>query len=188
MKNSFIILLLLYFLIGCKNEEFTHRETVTKYYTARNASDFDALRVLLSDSLTTVSGDYVMPYDHDSFYEVFKWDSIFGTSYKLIELEEKDNKAIAMVTLNSDRLKFLKNGPMTCQYQISFESGKISKIEELECKDADWDIWRKQVDSLVVWVNRNHPELNGFIHDMTMNGAKDYLKAIKLYKADKNAL
>lgn len=77
---------------------------------------------------------------------------------------------------------------MTCQYKISFNSGKISKIEELECKDADWNIWQKKRDSLVSWTKKNHPELDGFINDMTMNGAINYLKAIELYETDKNAL
>jgi hypothetical protein len=68
---------------------------------------------------------------------------------------------------------------------ISFNSGKISKIEELECKDVDWGLWRKKVDSLIGWIKNNNPELNGFIHDMTMKGATNYVKAIELYEADK---
>ena len=129
-----------------------------------------------------------MPYDHDSFYEVFKWDSIFKPSYNIVELQEKNNQIIASVALNSVRNEFLKNKLMKCRYKISFSSGKISKIEELECKDADWNIWQKERDSLVNWTRKNHPELDGFINDMTMNGALNYLKAIELYETDKEAL
>lgn len=75
---------------------------------------------------------------------------------------------------------------MTCQYKISFNSEKISKIEELECENVDWDIWRKKVDSLVRWTRKNHPELDGFINDMTVNGALHYIKAIELYKKSQN--
>ena len=148
---------------------------------------YNELKTLINDSITIVAGDYVMPYTDDSFYEEFKWDSTFRPSYKIVELEEKNNQVIALVTLNSVRNEFLKNNTMTCQYQISFNSGKISKIEELECKDADWNIWKKERDSLVSWVKKNHPELDGFINDMTMNGAINYLKAIELYETDKNA-
>ena len=74
---------------------------------------------------------------------------------------------------------------MTCQYKISFISGKISEIESLECKGADWQIWQKEVNSLVSWIKINHPILDGFINDMTMNGAMNYLKAIELYELDK---
>jgi len=39
------------------------------------------------------------------------------------------------------------------------------------------------VKLLVVWVEENHPELDGFIHDMTMKGAQDYVNSIELYEA-----
>ncbi|MBD0851909.1 hypothetical protein [Maribacter arenosus] len=188
MKNTFFILFLLYFLTGCSDQKLTHQETVTKYYNARDAANYNELKTLINDSITIIAGDYVMPYSHDSFYEQFKWDSIFRPSYKIVELEEKNNQIIASVALNSVRNEFLKNNAMTCQYKISFNYGKISKIEELECKSADWNIWQKERDSLVSWIKKNHPELDGFINDMTMNGAMNYLKAIELYETDKNAL
>lgn len=80
MKNILPILFLLYFLSGCNNRELTHQETVIKYYNARHAANFNELRKLINDSITITEGDYVIPYDHNSFYEVFRWDSIFKTS------------------------------------------------------------------------------------------------------------
>lgn len=188
MKNTSLILLLLYFLMGCNDQKLTHQETVAKYYSARDAANYNELKALINDSITITSGDYVMPYTQDSFYEEFKWDSVFRTSYKIVELEEKNNQVITSLALKSTRLEFLKNNPMTCRYKISFNSGKISKIEELECKDADWIIWKKEVDSLVSWIKKNHDELDGFINDMTMNGAINYLKAIELYETDKKPM
>ncbi len=76
----------------------------------------------------------------------------------------------------------MKNNPLTCRYKFHFDSGKIAKIENLDGTDANWEIWQKEVDSLVSWVKFNHPEIDGFIHDLSMKGAIDYLNAIELYK------
>ncbi len=181
MKNIFPLLLLLYFIMGCNDQQLTHQETVAKYYNARDAANYTEIKTLIKDSITITAGDYVMPYNHDSFYEQFKWDSIFKPSYEVVELEERNNQIIAYVALTSVRNEFLKNNAMVCQYKISFNSGKISRIDEFECIGADWNSWQKERDSLVRWIKENHPELDGFIHDMTMNGAMDYLRAIELY-------
>ena len=183
MKNTFFLLFLLYAFSGCNDHHLTHQETVTKYYEARDAVNFTEVEKYVNDSITITAGDYVMPYSHDSFYEVFKWDSIFQPSYEIVSIKEKNNQVIAAVTLNSIRNDFLKNSSMTCEYKISFVAGKISTIESLDCKDVDWILWQEGVASLVSWIQINHPQLDGFINDMTMNGALNYLKAIELYNA-----
>jgi hypothetical protein len=185
MKNTFVILLSALFVIGCNQKK---SETALKYFNARNSVEYKEIKDLISDSLTVIEGDYIMRYSHDSYYEVFKWDSVFQTNYEIVELKEIDEQIIASISLSSIRNKFLKNDLMTCQFKLSFESGKISKIESLNCKDAKWEIWQKRVNLLVNWIEVNHPELNGFIHDMTMNGAKNYLKAINLYESNENDL
>lgn len=188
MKNTFLIIFLVCFFTACNHQKLTNKETVTQYYNARNAIDFNKVKPLVSDSITIISGDFVMPYNNESFYEVFKWDSVFKPSYKIVELQEKNTQIIAYVTLNSERNTFLKTRDMTCQYEISFNSGKISKIEELDCKNVNWKVWEKERNSLVNWTKRNQPELDGFINDMTMNGAINYLKAIELYEDDKDVM
>ncbi len=188
MKKYFILLSLIIFLAGCGNKTLSPVKLVTKYYDAFNASDFTQLVPLLTDSITIVEGDYVMPFSHDSFHEHFKWDSIFQSTYKIVELQGQHNQIIATVTSSSKRYKFLKNDPLTCKFKFSFNSDKITKLETLECLDTDWNVWQKERDSLVKWIETNHPELDGFVHDLTMNGAKNYLKAIELYKNRKNAL
>ena len=182
MKKYFIVFSLIIFLAGCGNRKLSPTELVTKYYNAFNSSDFNQLMLLTTDSITIVEGDYVMHYSHDSFYEQFKWDSIFQPTYKIVELEDQNIQVIATVASSSKRYEFLKNNPLTCRYEISFDSDKITKLEVLECFDADWNVWENERDSLVNWVTINHPELDGFVHDLTMNGAINYLKAIELYQ------
>ncbi len=38
------------------------------------------------------------------------------------------------------------------------------------------------------WVSVYHLKLDGFVHDMTMDGANNFLKAIKLFESSKNDL
>jgi hypothetical protein len=185
MKKIYIIIVLISCFVGCGNQEATPIETVENYYQARTNGDYKELKKLVNDSVTIVAGDYIMPYDSAGFYEQFKWDSVFKPSYKVVELREEKSQVIAAVAINSLKHEFLKNNAMTCEYKISFSSGKISKIEELECKNADWMSWQQERDSLVNSINKNHPELNGFIYDMSMKGAQDYLKAMILYEKDK---
>ena len=71
---------------------------------------------------------------------------------------------------------------MITKQKISFKENKIYTIEILESVSADWDVWTNKRDSLVEWTNMNHPELDGFIYDMTKTGGENYLKAIGYYK------
>lgn len=184
MKNKFLKLALIFLSIGCLDQGSTKQDVVKEYYNAFDAGNYNKMKVLINDTITITSGDYVTPYSHESFHEFFKWDSIFKTSYEVVGLEEKDNHIVATVASESLRYKFLKNNPLTCQFNIFFNSGKISKIHSGECVGADWSIWERQRDSLVMWITKNHPELDGFIYDMTQDGAQDYLEAIELYEKE----
>lgn len=183
MNKALILFSILYAFTGCKSQKPTHQETVIQYYYGFSASDYDLIKSTIADRITITAGDYVMPYTQESYYEIFKWDSIFQTTYKLVKTEVQDGKVLASVTMSSIRNRFLKNPAMTCTYRVSFDKGLISKVEELECTDVDWSIWQREVESLVAWIDTNHPVLNGFIYDMSMVGAINYLKAIELYES-----
>ena len=187
MKYYFILLFLITLLIGCERKRVTPSELVIEYYDAFNSSDFNRITNVIADSIIIIEGEYVVPYSQESFYEQFKWDSIFHSTYEIVELEEQDNKIVVTVASSSNRYKFLRNDPLTCKFRISFDSGEITKLESLDCQGADWNIWQAERDSLVNWTLRNHPELDGFIHDLTMQGAINYLKAIELYENRKDA-
>ncbi|MEB2782824.1 hypothetical protein U3A58_20755 [Algoriphagus sp. C2-6-M1] len=142
-----------------------------------------------------------MLYSQESFNEQFKWDSIFQPTYEIVVLEDQNDQIIATVASSSKHYKFLKNDPLTCRFRISFNANQITKLESLECLDANWGVWQMvdipdrmlrniqmERDSLVNWTNRNYPVFDGFIHDLTMNGAIKYLQAIELYENRKDAL
>lgn len=182
MKYLIAILSLYTTLMACHVGKPSPKELVTQYYQARDSKDFRHIKSLINDSLTITAGDFVMPYTPEGFYQVFKWDSVFNTSYEVLEMEEKDRQVMIWLKMGSDRHAFLGNDPMLCQYRISMDNGKISKIEELNCPEADWTTWQTARDTLVAWTKKNHPQLDGFINDMTMKGAQNYHKAIELYK------
>ena len=177
-----LLLSILVLGIRCSKKTSTEAEQITAYYEGFKNSDYSQVKRTLSDSLISVAGDYTMPYSRESFYEKFKWDSVFKPQYKLVSIDEEGEHPIATVTVNSHKLEFLQNNPMTCRYAVYFKDGKIASIVDLDCPTANWEIWGKQVDALVGWIAMNHPELDGFINDLTMQGAINYMKAIELYK------
>ncbi|MBS9461311.1 hypothetical protein KIM67_02735 [Flagellimonas sp. 389] len=181
MKKVLLLFLVLA-ISSCSKKKDMASDQVKKYYEGFKNSKYNQIRALISDSLTITEGDYTMAFTRESFYEQFKWDSVFKPDYSLITLENEDEQIVATVSVNSLRFEFLKNNPLTCKHRFYFKSGKIIKIENLECIDANWEIWEKERDSLVKWIKDNHPELDGFIHDLSMKGSKDYMNAIELYK------
>ena len=187
MKNPFLLLFVLLLTVACdKNNRRIN--AVNNYYKAFNNSDYNEIKSLITDSITITEGSYVMSYTKKSFNNHFKWDSIFKPTYKVKALKELNDEIIVKIEVNSLRLEFLKNNPMTCEYKISFESDKLTKFENLDCIGVNWAIWEKERDSLIDWISTHHSELDGFIHDLTISGAKNYLKAISLYENNKKAL
>ncbi|MDF0716425.1 hypothetical protein PY092_09720 [Muricauda sp. 334s03] len=183
--KKLLFLSILYLITSCSGDNIDKTEQIKKYYEGFKNSDFNQIKEVISDSLTITEGDYVMNFDLEGYYEQFKWDSIFQPNYKLISVENQNGQFTATVAVESLRFEFLKNNPLTCKHRFSFTSGNIAKIENLDCKDANWQVWQQQLDSLVNWVKQNHPELNGFQHDLSMEGAQNYLRAIKLYQNTK---
>jgi hypothetical protein len=181
MKQILFLLIIIVFT-SCAKKRHTESEQIKVFYKGYKNSGYELIKNVLADSLTTVFGDYTTTYSQQIYYEQFKWDSIFKPDYELVDLNHEDGQLIATVSMRSLKLEFLKNNPMTCRYQFQFSSGKISRINELDCNCVDWTVWQKEVNALANWIKINHPEMDGFIHDLSMKGAIDYVKAIELYK------
>lgn len=181
MKKTILILFLIGVLNSCDNQKISHKEAVTTYYKAFDSGEFNNIKEVIHDSITLISGDFVMPFDKNSFYEFYTWDSIFKPSYEVIELVEENDDVIATISQKNTRNAFLKNNPLKLNVKISFLSGKITKVEELDYIDVDWDTWAQRRDSLVSWIKTNHSNLDGFVNDLTMQGAINYERAIELY-------
>lgn len=178
-------ILFLFVVIGvasCSATKSTTTEQVSAYYEGFKNSDYNQIKRTLADSLVTIEGDFTTSYSHESYYEQFKWDSVFKPKYKLVSIENQQGHLIATVSVHTSKFEFLKNNPLTFKHKFSFKSGKIAKIENIGFIDADFDIWAKQRAALVNWVKVNHPEIDGFMNDLTMQGALNYLQALEFYK------
>ncbi|MEC8832332.1 MAG: hypothetical protein VX772_08225, partial [Bacteroidota bacterium] len=176
------------FLMGCHGEPRDKADQIRAFYQGFQNSDYTQIKSTISDSLAITEGDYVMRFTPKSYYEQFKWDSIFEPHYTIISINEVKNAYEATVAVESKRFDFLKNNPLTCTHRFNFKSDKINMIENLDCSNANWQIWQQQRDSLVTWIKKYHPELDGFVHDLSMKGAQNYLKAIELYKNHKDTI
>lgn len=180
MKQLSIITLLL-LIISCNQDHHLQQETVKKYYQALDQGNYPTLRTTIADTLTLISGDYSTSYSPQDFYEFFKWDSIFKSEYNIRKLTTKKEVVLATIAQKNLRNDFLKNNPLVFTVKISFKESKISRIEELAYTNVDWIVWSQQRDTLAQWINTYHKPLDGFVNDMSMQGANHYLKAIALY-------
>ncbi|WP_299103517.1 hypothetical protein [uncultured Winogradskyella sp.] len=183
LKKLLVLLFIVFISIGCSENKITNTQLVEKYYDGFQSSNFLQVKNVIDDSLTTVYGDYITNFTKEKYYKQFKWDSVFKPDYKLISLKKSETAIMATVSISCSKFEFLKNNPMICNYEFQFKAGKITRIEELNCDNVNWDVWENQVNDLVHWVEINHPELDGFVHDLSLQGAQNYLKAIALYNA-----
>ena len=122
-----------------------------------------------------------MAYSKEGFHEHFKWDSVFNPSYQLVKIEPKEDQYVTEISVSSSRFKFLNNDPLISKQRFYFKSGQINRIENVGFIGTDWQQWTAQKEALIGWIAIHHPELDGFINDLTMQGGIDYLQAIKLY-------
>lgn len=100
MKNSLFILILL--LIGsCTEKTSKTTAQVIAYYSGFKKSNYSQIREVIADSLTLTEGEYTMTFTPESFYEQFKWDSVFKPVYELVELENQDEQIVATVSVKS---------------------------------------------------------------------------------------
>jgi len=184
------IIVFLFFLtigfISCKNseKEIDKLEIAKKYYEVLDKSDVFAIETLLTDSLLTkeTEYDYQQTFSKKEYEEWLKWDSVFEPTYKILEIRQENGTVKARVSKMDKRISFLHKEPIVTDQIIHFENDKIASIETTKYVIFKDLVFIKNRNELVNWINKNYPELNGFIHDQTKNGGTKYLKAIELYE------
>jgi len=187
--NKTIILLLIIGLISCKpsDKEVSKLQIAQQYYNALDKSDASAIESLMADTILMreTEYDYEEVFTLDRYVEWLKWDSVFDPAYEILETEQENEIVRAKVSKIDTRISFLHQEPIVTNELIRFANGKIISIEKTKYVVFNEAVFVQTRDSLVSWIDKTHPELKGFIQDQTERGARNYLKAIELYKSGK---
>ena len=181
LKFGFLSILLTSF-VACSLKTDLKQDQVNRYYKGLKNSDFTLVKTALSDSIDIKEGDYVMRFSRDSYYEHFKWDSVFKPVYELKSVVIDNGNPVATISVASRSFEFLGNNPLVSKQKFYFESGKIRKIENLDFIEVDWEIWENRKTALLAWIALNYPQMSAFINELNVKGAINYLKTIELYE------
>jgi len=179
------LLLLIVLACNTNNKERTHEQLIHDYFHGLNTLDFALVSNCVTDSMENREMEFIISHSQEEMYELFQWDSIFNPTLTISDIVINENKAQLTMTKTCPRIRFLQDSATVCVVHMEFEDHLISKIETTEYLYFDVPTWSSRRDTLVSWVDQHHPELTGFIYDISANGAQNYLKAIKLYQ-DKN--
>lgn len=186
--NKVIVITLLMTLgfVSCENSEkkIDKLEIAKKYYKILDNSDASEITTLLSDSIVIreKEDDYEERFSKNGYAEWLKWDAVFDPTYKILEIEKENEIVKVKISKIDTRISFLHKAPMVWTEVVQFDNDKILQVERIEYEVFNVTKFVKNRDSLTNWINKNHPELNGFLYDQTEMGGMNYLKAIELYK------
>ncbi|KGK28703.1 hypothetical protein [Cellulophaga sp. E6(2014)] len=185
-KTILLLLLLTIGFISCKNskKEIDRVEITKQYFKVLVNSDYSKISDWFADSLKTIEGEHKNTYSKSEYLEILKWDSVFEPNYEILEIEQKDGIVKAKISKMDKRIFFLHEKPFIMNQIISFQKNKIISVET-DYLNFDYPTWEKNKNGLLSWIDKNHPELNGFINDLTEDGGMKFLKAIELYKNKK---
>lgn len=185
-KTIALLLLLTIGFISCKNseKEIDRVEIAREYFKVLDNSDYSKLSDWFPDSLKTIEGEHKNTYSKSEYLEILKWDSVFEPNYEILKIEQKDGIVKAKISKMDKRIFFLHEKPFITNQIIRFKKEKIISIET-DYVNFDYPTWEKNKNGLLSWIDKNHPELNGFINDLTEDGGMKFLKAIELYKNKK---
>lgn len=174
-----LALFLILIIAGC--QRMTDREIVESYYNSYAEVSYNELSSLLADSIRIDDVGYTQTYSKAQFQDYYQWDSVFQPQIKMSEIYQDNGQIYYTLTISSIRFHFLENDPCITNQRLTLMDGKIERFEILGNVGVDWILWASRRDSLVNWAKLNHPELDGFIYDMTGEGSVDYIKAIEYY-------
>ncbi len=182
-------LLLTLGFISCKKseKEIDKLEIAKHYYKALDNSDVSEMITLLGDSVVIRENEdnYEERFSKKGYIEWLEWDSVFEPTYNILEIEKEGETVKAKISKIDKRIFFLTEEPIVWNEIIHFDTTKIIKVERVKYEVFDIPKFIKNRDGLTHWIDKNHPELSGFLYPQIKSVGKKYLKAIEVYKKQK---
>lgn len=184
MNQKCVFLILLFaVLIGCQSSKTVEKEQIARdYYHALDESNFERIAELQYDSIRIKEGPFNSTYTVSDYVNWLQWDSVFQPTYEILDAKLVDETVELSISKLCKRIEFLNGGPMVSKERMQFKDGKIYMLEIGEFTSFNAEQWNAQREDLVNWVKINHPELDGFINDQSLQGGLNYLKALELYQ------
>jgi len=162
-------------------QQIMPKNPVPLFFNYMNEGDFVKISEVITQDFTIVEGDQVLCSDPEGFYTLFQWDSVFNPSFEILEIESEKNKTRLSISKTCKRIEFLNREPLRYIVDVYTTGGKISRMETQDYIDTDFRKWSNRRDKLVQWTRENHPEIPGFIIDISIEGAQNYILAINLF-------
>lgn len=174
-------------LMSCENKQIQSKniEITKQYFKVLNHAEPSKVMNWLANSLKITEEEYRQTYSKNEYSKVLQWDSVFTPNYRVLNIEEKDAIVNVKISKIDQRISFLHdNEPFVTNHQIKFHEGKIVEIAT-DYVNFNYAAWEKNKTELLSYINQNHPELNGFLNDLTKDGGIKFLKAITFYNNKK---
>ena len=173
--------------ISCNTKQQTNsqEQLIKDYYNGLTTGDFKLISKCISDSILIIEKSYVLTNNRNDYYRHTQWDSVFKPKYNLIDLKKDSDSYVALVSKICKRIEFLQDTVITFKEKLEIKNNQIVKMQLLDYILLDFEKWQQRTESLIAWIDNNHPELSGFNTDLTLKGAQNYLKAVDLYKNKK---
>ncbi|WP_276391753.1 hypothetical protein [Eudoraea chungangensis] len=184
-KIRILLLSLTIGFISCKDQkkEDSRLHIAKQYYKLLASSDPTGIEAILTDTLLTLETEYnyEQTFSLEEYLDWLKWDAVFDPTYEILEIQQEEELVIAKVSKFDKRISFLHKNPIVIKQILRFKEEKITTIETFEYLVFNDSVWIGNRESLVNWIDKKYPELNGFLYDQTEKGGLNYLKAMQLY-------
>ena len=184
LKNVFKSMFAALMLFSCQTLD---KEQLTRdYYQSLEDADFERVLSFQYDSVRVIESNYSTTYAPKDYVHWLQWDAVFRPTYTILDLEVTVEGVAVMISKDDPRIRFLNDKPLLTKERLTFKGDKIYSLNILEYVNLNNATWNAKREKLVGWINKNHPELDGFIYDQTLEGGLNYKKALKLYQEASN--
>jgi len=188
IKYAYILLIAI-FLFSCNGEvkpQDTKAELVRAYIDALNTADYTRITSYFNDSIRLNELDYKSAFSKKQYHALFQWDSVFNPKYEIVTLNTLNDSVFLRVAKTGKRIQFLNEAPIITNEVVTFKNNKIHTIAIKSYGSFNDKAWDANRTKLVDWIRYNHPALDGFLYDQTIEGALKFTSALTAYKKEQS--